>query len=141
MTERIFYNPNQISAFVIQKRLRALDPFGTARIYSASVIGANYAPTGQTRHYIAIDSDATDSQLEAICSPPLTNAEQNTIARFSAARSEASLTTQLKALTPQQAVDYIETNVTTLATAKIVLEIVVRMLIALRDEVWPDMPE
>jgi len=57
------------------------------------------------------------------------------------ARNEASLATQLKALTPQQAVDYIETNVKDLASAKNVLKIMARMLIAMRDEVFPELPE
>lgn len=57
------------------------------------------------------------------------------------ARGNAKLSTQLRTLTPQQAVDYIETNVTNLATAKDVLKIMARILIALRDEAWPDLPD
>ena len=57
------------------------------------------------------------------------------------ARAEAALAAQLKTLTPQEAVDYIETNVTTLASAKTVLKIMARMLIAMRDQIWPDLPE
>jgi hypothetical protein len=47
----------------------------------------------------------------------------------------------LKTLTPAQAVAYIETNVTSLATAKTVLKVMARILIALRDETWPDLPD
>jgi len=61
--------------------------------------------------------------------------------RKAGARTEAALATQFKTLTPQQAVDYIETNVTSLATAKTVLKIMARILIAMRDEIWPDLPE
>lgn len=61
--------------------------------------------------------------------------------RRATARSQAALATQLRTLTPQQAVDYIETNVTNLATAKDVLKILARIVIAMRDEVWPDLPD
>lgn len=57
------------------------------------------------------------------------------------ARGEAALATQFKSLTPAQAVTYIENNVTNLATAKDVLKIMARILIAMRDEIWPDLPE
>lgn len=73
--------------------------------------------------------------------PELTAAELATIARKENARNEANLATQLKALTPQQAENYIETNVTSLASAKAVMKIMARMLIAMRDEVWPELPE
>lgn len=41
--------------------------------------------------------------------------------------------------TEAQAQDYIETNVTTLASAKVVLKAMARMLVALRNETWPDL--
>lgn len=62
-------------------------------------------------------------------------------ARRDNAQGEAALATQLKSVTPQQAVDYIEANVTNLASAKAVLRIMARMLIALRDAQFPDLPE
>lgn len=61
--------------------------------------------------------------------------------RRRAAKAEAALAVQFKDLTPQGAVDYIETNVTNLATAKAVLKIMVRILIAFRDELYPELPE
>jgi hypothetical protein len=57
------------------------------------------------------------------------------------ARAEAKLATELKSLTPAQAVAYIETNVTNLASAKTVLKIMARILIAMRDEIWPELPD
>lgn len=57
------------------------------------------------------------------------------------AEAQAGLATQLKTVTPQQAVNYIEANVTNLATAKEVLKIMARMLIAIRDRVFPELPE
>jgi hypothetical protein len=63
------------------------------------------------------------------------------LARKLSARTQANLSEQLRTMTPQQAVDYIETNVTSLATAKTVLKIMARIIIAMRDEIWPDLPE
>lgn len=73
--------------------------------------------------------------------PEKTQAKMAALARKENAKQEAGLASQLKSLTPQGAVDYIETNVTNLASAKAVMKIMARMLIALRDEVWPEMPE
>ena len=61
--------------------------------------------------------------------------------RQSAAKNEAGLATQLKTVTAQGAVDYIEVNVTNLASAKAVMKIMARMLIALRDAQFPELPE
>lgn len=55
-------------------------------------------------------------------------------AKLAEAKAELSLTGALKTATPQQAVNYIETNVTNLATAKEVLKLMARMLIVLRDQ-------
>jgi len=55
-------------------------------------------------------------------------------AELAEAKAELALTGALKTVTPQQAVNYIETNVTSLATAKEVLKLMVRMLIVLRDQ-------
>lgn len=61
--------------------------------------------------------------------------------RKSAAKGEAALATALKTISPAQAVEYINTQVTDLASAKAVLKLMARMLIAMRDEIWSDMPE
>jgi hypothetical protein len=55
------------------------------------------------------------------------------------AKTEAALAIALKSLTPAQAITYIDTTVTNIASAKTVLKVMVRMLIAMRDEVWPDL--
>ena len=56
-------------------------------------------------------------------------------AEITEAKAEIALTGALRTATPQQAVNYIENNVTNLATAKEVLKLMVRMLIVLRDQV------
>jgi hypothetical protein len=62
-------------------------------------------------------------------------------ARRENAINEAALATELKSLTPAQAVQYIENNVIDLPSAKRVLKVMARILIALRDETWPNLPE
>ena len=96
---------------------------------------------------------STNGEIQATFSRSLDDAEEeiylnllfpNRLAqklRKASAISEAALATELKSLTPAQAVAYIENNVTTLASAKVVLKIMARMLIALRDETWPELPE
>lgn len=73
--------------------------------------------------------------------PNPTAAELATITRKANAKAEARLAAELRTLTPQQAVNYIDANVTTIASAKVVLKVMARMMIAMRDEVWPDLPE
>jgi hypothetical protein len=62
-----------------------------------------------------------------------------TALRKTNAKTEAALAIALKSLTPAQAITYIDTTVTNIASAKTVLKVMVRMLIAMRDEVWPDL--
>ena len=73
--------------------------------------------------------------------PDKTQAEMAALARKENAKQEAGLASQLKSLTPQEAVDYIETNVTNLASAKAVMKIMARMLIALQDAQFPELQE
>lgn len=61
--------------------------------------------------------------------------------RIRAARAQAALADAFRTLTPAQAADWIETNVTSLATAKTALKIMARILVAMRDQIWPDLPE
>lgn len=57
------------------------------------------------------------------------------------AKGKLALATQLKKVTPQQAVDYVDANVTNLASAKAVIKIMVRMIVALRDAQFPELPD
>jgi hypothetical protein len=50
------------------------------------------------------------------------------------ARAQLALTGALRTATPQQAVTWIDTNVTDLASAKAALKLMARMLIVLRDQ-------
>jgi len=139
---RSFTNPHQLRQEVIAFRVRALDIFATIQTAQAPAINSDGLPIpGQIAYYVYIESTLTSQQIEGILATPQTANEAASLARFSSARGEAALASQLRTLTPQQAVDYIETNVTNLASAKAVLKIMARILIAMRDQVWPDLPE
>lgn len=94
-------------------------------------------------------AEMRDGRVEAGFSRPLTFAENVKFleltdlpaARRAGAIGEAALVAELKNVTGNQAADWIETNVTSLATAKTALKILARMVIAMRNEVWPDLPD
>jgi hypothetical protein len=94
--------------------------------------------------FIVVEDTNNTTMVMAIYAahdPNPTAAELAAIDRKIGAIAEARLATELKSLTPAQAVAYIETHVTTLATAKTVLKIMVRILIAMRDEIWPNLQD
>lgn len=62
-------------------------------------------------------------------------------ARRLSAKENAKQAENLKTLTIQEAGNYIDKNVTTLAGARAVLKVMARLLISLRDEIYPDLPE
>lgn len=130
MTERIFANPHNVPAAVLAIRLRQADPSGIVRTYTHIDDGV--------LHYAAVDSTLTDAQIMSGLGA-MTQAEIDGQTRFYAARSTAGLSTLLKTMTAQQAETYINTNVTSLATAKTVLIELSRLVIALRDTIWQDM--
>lgn len=90
-----------------------------------------------------------DGTVDASFSRTLTSAEWNLYlsltnpaeARKKSALANAALATQLKSVTGDQAVAWIENNVTSLATAKDALKIMVRLLIALRDASLSELPD
>ena len=85
-------------------------------------------------------TDAQYTAVMALCEPYMPTKPGLQIRR-ELAKSEAALSLEFKHLSPQQAVDYIETNVTTLASAKTVLKIMARILIAIVWHIWPEMAD
>ena len=91
----------------------------------------------------AVSVDCLDSQIEQVQSiatpymPPVPEREL----RMQRAKGNAALVLEMKTITGDQAVAWIENNVTSLATAKTVLKIMARMIVALRDQTWPDLPD
>ncbi len=61
--------------------------------------------------------------------------------RYERAGGEALLATQIRTLTIEQAVAYIDSNVIDLPSAKAVLKIITRVLMALWDRTFPDHAE
>ena len=94
-------------------------------------------------------AEMREGRVEAGFDRPLTQAEAGKFlqivdppaARRAAAEAGAMLATELKSVTGEQAVNWIETNVTSLATAKTALKVLVRVVVALRDEVFPRLPD
>jgi hypothetical protein len=67
--------------------------------------------------------------------PTIDEVIQQQEAERTEAKAQLALTGALRTATPQQAVNWIDTNVTDLASAKAALKLMVRMLIVLRDQV------
>lgn len=132
---RIFDNPQNLTSDVIHNRLVSLDFNNVATVY-------DYVnDIGTVIHYVAIDSFLTDTQIGNSLLTPTTAAEITENTRRATSLSEAALAIELKTVTPAEAVAWIDLNVTSLATAKTVLKIMVRMLIALRNLVMSTLPE
>ena len=95
----------------------------------------------------AIDIDDPDGGINASFERELTPEEWQmyltitdpAAAREAAAVIEAGLAVEFKSLTPGQAVAYIENNVVDLASAKTAMMVMTRLIIAMRDEIWPDL--
>lgn len=106
------------------------DPAGQVRTYTHIDDGV--------LHYAAVDSSLTDAQILSGLGP-MTAAEEASQARYYGARAVAGLSQQIRTMTAAQAEAYINANVTSLATAKVVLVELSRLVIALRDQAWRDM--
>lgn len=129
---RVFDNPNKLDKETIKNRIPLADDIQTYEYINDS---------GITLHYVKVDSSLTDVQINDNLVLPETDAEKNANTRKTNAINEAKLAIELKTLTPAQAVNYVDTYVTSLATAKIVLKIMVRLLIAIANKVFSELPE
>lgn len=133
---RIFQNPNNLPEDRILERLLLADAGASATLYKT------VSPDNAEICHVGITSEVlTDLEIEAILAQPITSAEQAAAARKAESISQAKLATELRSLTPDQAVAYIENNVTSLASAKAVMKVMARLLIAMRDELWPGLPD
>ena len=140
MSNRLFDNPNNVSETILNLRLQKQDASGWVHNYDVDIRDDLSGAFIKTAHYSVVNSILSDAMINTGIAQALTLAEQSTLTRLQNAQGQAALATALKTVTPDQAVAYIEANVTSLATAKAVMEIMARILIALRDEVWPDLP-
>jgi len=131
---RMFDNSNKLSEQVILSRLKA-DPD------TVIVLSSNTTMEGIEAFYVSVDSLLSDQEIIAALSAPLLSAEIASLTRKANAFAQAKLVNELKTLTPDEAAAYIEVTVTDLAGAVKVIKAIARLLIALRDELWPDLPE
>ena len=137
---RLFDNQNNLGQTVIARRIQAVDASAVVETYSVDIRDADNIWRG-VRGYVLVESFLTDAEISALIVPGLSIIEAAAASRKRDAAAEARLATELKTISPAQAVAYVENNVTSLASAKVVLKIMVRMLIAMRDEVWPDLQD
>lgn len=128
---RIFDNNNNVSESILKRRIRRLDATSVVETYAADN-GISYVKVGST---------LSDSAINAAINPHSTTAEIASETRKTNAIIEAGLAAEFKSITAAQAVAYIDNNVTTLATAKTVLKIMARLIVAMRDELWPDLQD
>ena len=131
---RMFDNSNKLSEQVILSRLKA-DPD------TVIVLSSNTTMEGIEAFYVSVDSLLSDQEIIAALSAPLLSAEIASLTRKANAFAQAKLVSELKALTPDEAAAYVETTVTDLDSAKAVMKVMVRLLIAIRDEIWPGLPD
>jgi hypothetical protein len=127
---KMYPNPNQLSEVIAFARIAAVDGEASVDLYPVA--------SNNEVSYLAISSTLESDEIITLLADPITQAEQNTIMYKKSALPDMRLVTELKSLTTAQAVDYIETKVTNLASAKAVLKIMARMLIAMRNEIWPN---
>ena len=139
MSTRIFDNPNNVPELILNNRLHRLDPLGNVQTYDSIACDDEGRVIGIT-HLAAISSTLPDQTINAgFADSTLT--ELASIARQNNARAQAALSDQLKTMTGDQAVAYIEASVNTFAQAKPLLKIMARLIIAERDKIWPDLPD
>lgn len=89
-----------------------------------------------------IDWSRELSESEAAQAKAITAAHDPTdhiAARKAAAESAAAAVPNWSTWTAEKAEEYINANVTTLAGARVVLAAMAKLLVALRDEAWPEL--
>lgn len=132
---RVFDNINNLPQAVIEWRLRKVDPTGVAETYSTIPTPENLFTI---HNYVKVDSVLTDTQIVNGLSNPMTVKEQRAIDKRLASLTNAQLASALKTVTADEAETYIENTVTSLATAKVVMKQMARMIIALRDHTFSE---
>lgn len=133
---RIFQNPNELNKYTITNRIFPFDSEVEVNITSGPT--NIELQTGSTS-YAYIESTLADNDIIEILSSPITINEQAIEQKRINSFSEALLATEIKSMTAEQAVAYIDGYVTNLATAKVVLKIMARLLIAIKNHIWPNL--
>jgi hypothetical protein len=132
MPTRTFPNVSNLPEHIIQIRVQDTDPASQVDVYKV--------PSLLDASYVSIDSLLTDEELTALINPSITAEEQAAIDRQKEAFEQAVDVSGMKSITVQEAKAYINANITDVATAT-VLKQIVSTLIPIRDEVFPRLPE
>ena len=135
---KIFLNTNNVPEMILTNRLARYDPAGTVHNYDADILD-DFNRKTSTVHYSAVTSILTDEQINAGLGQ-ITAAEIAAIARQINAQDNARTVTQLKSVTAAQALAAVN-NITDLASAKTILGQIVQVLVAVRDQLWPNLPD
>ena len=152
---RTFLNPHHIREFILCLRVAPLDPLAGIRTYDvAETLPDSDVPTGSLRHYASIESTISNAQALAGLANPETAGEIASLVRLAAARGVAAAVPNYATWTQAQFLTWYNANisptqinaVSTLAQAKVVmlamsveLKALAQLIIAARDQLWPDM--
>lgn len=164
---RLFDNAKLIPEAIINDRLQALDATSLAIIINMS--GLTPSGTLYSVHLVSVDSPLTDAQIVAALSTAITDPETATLSRLSTSKANAKAILSWATWTEAQAQTWGATNIgtplstgrsalpvtltlTTARTAIIMLLNILdqmwamqwaltRMVIAIRDKTWPDLPQ
>lgn len=165
---RIFDNANQLRQDVVLRRIQPLDNDAAVNIYSVDVVDDNGTKLG-SNHYVGIDSVLSDIMITSGLSTPTTAAELAGINRKVQSSKTARAIPSWATRTQTEADAWATTNIATplatartslpatltLATARAAFVVVLNILdkmwalqkanaqmtLAIRDEIWPDLPE
>lgn len=165
----IYTNPLNLPLLTIESRMFPIDPSATAVLYVASIIDSSGNVIGY-RNRVGINSSIlTDQQIVNSLSNPMTQAEQNAINRAISARTNAKNIPNWASYSATEALDWMQTNIgtpldTPLPTAaqlgntttlrntlstlvdimkkqNMVDKAIAQMVIALRDDTWPNLAD
>jgi hypothetical protein len=164
---RLFNNTRLLPELVINNRLQLLDSNSLAFVFTYS----NKRPNGTaySANVVGVDSILTDAQILGQLVTGTTAGELSTISRLSAAKQSAKNIPSWATWTEAQAQTWGATNIgtplttgrsalpatLTLATARMAIIMLLnildqmwamqwalaRMVIAMRDKIWPDLPQ
>lgn len=150
---RIFDNVNQLRQDVILRRIQPLDGDAVVNTYSVDVINDNGAKLGD-RNYVGIGSVLSDLQIVFILSTPATASEFASIERkvqaiktakaipLWATWSQTDWDTFFNANLSATQVNTVSTTAqirVMLNKQNLVIQNLVKLVIALRDQTWPDL--
>lgn len=131
---QVYPNTLNLPEHLIQRRITKLDP-------DAKIIFYRMASNIEQSHVSVESTELLPEEVEEILGTDLTEAELAAIDRKKNAFAQAVSVSELKSITPAEASAYIDANVTDLQSAKGVLKIMARMIILMRNELWPNLPE